>query len=179
MTRALDRLATLVPPPQATQSHPEWSEVERLLKTRLPDDYKSLVELYGPGAFDGFLWILQPAETNEHLDLTAQRDVRLGALRVLQRQGEAIPFQIDTGNEVLLPWAITDNGDVVYWVADPRDEPNKWSVVINEARGPLWEGFDGSATEFLRAVLAKSFVPSSFPGDFPSDEPIFEPLEPA
>lgn len=148
-----------------------------MLQIPLPDDYKSLVELYGPGAFDDFLWILQPFDDNEHLDLLAQRTARLDALRDLQSQGQAIPYAIDSGIEILLPWAITDNGDVVYWVVEPRDQPHTWSIVMNEARGPLWERFEGSATEYLEAVMAKSFVPSSFPDDFPSDRPTFRSIE--
>lgn len=176
MTTALERLATLIPPPRRPQTQPEWNRVERTLHVALPDDYKSLVEVYGPGAIDGFLWILQPVDDNDFLDLLAQRTVRREALRELRRHGEAIPHAIDSGNEAILPWAITENGDVVYWVTDPRDQPYDWHIVVNEARGPLWERFEGSATEFLEAVVARSFVPTSFPSDFPSDRPTFVPL---
>lgn len=71
------------PPPQSASSVPDWAGIEQRL--RLPADYKRLVETYGSGAFDDFIRVLQPSETNEHIDLLRQRKVRRLGDRVSRR----------------------------------------------------------------------------------------------
>jgi len=152
----------------------DWAGIERRLDHRLPLDYKRMVEVYGPGVFDGFIWVLQPSGTNENLDLRRQRDAQLAGLRELRASGEEVPFGLEVGNEELVPWAITDNGDVVYWVRSVPDDPDAWVVTVNEARGPQWITFDLSASEFLVAVLSGRVAVATFPDDFPSGSPAFE-----
>lgn len=172
---ALDQVKSVVlPPAQPSVPLSGWGQVEGALNLRLPSDYKRLVEDYGAGSLDEFLWVLQPDEANSNLDLLAQRSARLNALRTLREQGETIPFDLEPGNEQVLPWGITDNGDVCYWVTHPYKEPDKWTVVVNEARGPHWEQFNGSVTEFLAAVLSRTLTVPIFPSEFPSEAPIFE-----
>lgn len=167
-------LEALIPPTRPSLSEVDWTAIEQRLRLRLPADYKRLVEAYGLGSFDGFIWVLQPSETNQHLDLLRQRKVRLDALRARQADGEVSPFGIDEDHEALAPWAITDNGDVCYWVMNESNKPEQWTVAVNEARGPRWEMFDGSASEFLVGVLSRSLSVGLFPEDFPSEQPTFE-----
>ena len=174
MPSGLDRLTALVQPPSSPPGAPDWKSAEEALGFGLPSDYRQLVEVYGAGSFDEFISLLVPGHENPHLDLLRQRDVRLDALRTLREGGETIPFDVDAGQEDIVPWAITDNGDVVYWIREPRDAPDDWRVVVNEARGPAWEAFAGSATEFLAAVLSETTRIAIFPEDFPSDSPRFD-----
>ena len=171
MTSALDQLISLIPPGRPASPHPDWSIVERNLGAGLPEDYKHLVNVYGPGTFDGFLWVLQPMPGNKQLDLVAKRDTMLNTLRTLADDGEVMPHPPDR----LLPWAATNDGDICFWLRDPPDEPDKWSVVANESRGPIWEEFAGSATEFLLALMSGSLHTPVFPDDFPSEQPSFNP----
>ncbi|HEU0131006.1 MAG TPA: hypothetical protein VFQ85_08455 [Mycobacteriales bacterium] len=134
---------------------------------RLPADYRALVDTYGPGTFDEFLWVLQPSAANPNLDLERQRTVRIDALREVAASGEPVPYPVDT----LLPWAVTDNGDVCYWLTSGTADAGTWPVVVNGARGPEWVSFTGSATAFLAAVLAGELVVAVFPDDFPSERP--------
>lgn len=175
MASGLDRLKELSPPPPSGGAQPDWQAAEEAVGSALPTDYKQLVKAYGPGSFDDFIWILQPMHDNRHLDLVHQRDIQLDALRTLRAGGEEIPFDVDAGEEELLPWAITDNGDVVYWLRRPGQSPDEWPVAINAARDPRWEQYDGSATEFLADVLSKKRRLSVFPEDVPSDDPAFVP----
>ncbi len=174
MTSAINDLkarreAAAPPLPELT-----WTDIERRLGLRLPLDYKRLVETYGQGSFDGFLWVLQPSESNQNLDLLGQRRARLDALRALRDSGEEVPFGVEETGGELVPWAISDNGDVCYWVLSASDDPDEWVVTVNEARGPRWETFDLSASEFLVTVLSGSLRVGFFPDDFPSDSPDFE-----
>lgn len=175
MASGLDRLRKLTPPPPSAEGQPDWKAAEQAFGSAFPTDYKQLVEFYGAGSFDEFLSILVPMHPNRHLDLLAQREVQLDALRTLRDGEEEVPFDIDRGEEEIVPWAITDNGDVVYWIRRPPASPDDWPVVVNEARGPEWETFDGPATAFLADVLAKQRRLDIFPEDFPSNDPEFVP----
>ncbi|WP_338605165.1 SMI1/KNR4 family protein [Saccharopolyspora sp. SCSIO 74807] len=174
---ALDQIKSIVPPPaEPSVAVSDWDQVEGELGLRLPSDYKGLVADYGAGSFDEFLLVLQPYEENSNIDLLTQRSVRLDALRSLSEQGESVPFDLEPGNEELLPWGITDNGDVCYWMTEPDKDPDEWTVAVNEERGPHWEQFDGSVTEFLVAVFSRTLAVPIFPSDFPSEESEFEAL---
>jgi hypothetical protein len=85
----LDRLVGLTPPQDTATSALDWAAVEAALALSLPDDYKALVQRYGSGAFDDFIWLLSPG-ASEHLDLLRQRRARLDALQVLRDDGEAM-----------------------------------------------------------------------------------------
>jgi hypothetical protein len=155
---ALDDLRAIAPPPPDPPASTEAGHP-------LPADYEQLAREYGPGAFAGFLWLLAPGAANQYLDLDKQAEVRLDALRTL---GEELPY------EPLLPFAFTDNGDVVYWHQRTPD-PDTWTVAVNESRGPEWHAFDGTATEFLAASLSGRERVPMFPEDFPGPDPSFAP----
>ncbi len=176
MASPVNDLTALVQPTRALTEQLDWTNIEHQLGHRLPQDYKRIVEAYGPGAFDGFIWVLQPSGANQNLDLRRQRDVQLAGLRELQAGGEEVPFGLEIGNEELVPWAITDNGDVCYWVRSSSQDPDDWIVTVNEARGPRWTTFALSASEFLVVVLSGNLTVDLFPHDFPSDSPAFDAL---
>jgi hypothetical protein len=149
----IDDLKALVPPPAEP---PPPAQPTR----PLPADYVELASTYGAGCFDEFIWLLVPGAQNPNLDLDRQTDVRLDALHALD---EDLPY------EPLLPFAFTDNGDVVYWHA--TGEPDEWTVAVNESRGPEWHAYQGTATEFLVETLSGRHRVPMFPPDFPSDDP--------
>jgi hypothetical protein len=164
-----DDLERLIPAPVRRVPLPEWDSVEAALGVRLPSDYKWLVERYGPGSFDEFLHIFQPASSVEPVQLELQTREAAWALDYLRRGGEVIPYE----NSELLPSCRTDNGDTGYWLRHPADNPEAWTIVVNEARGTRWSTFDGGIVSFLVAVLAGTHDVSVFPDDFPSEHPKF------
>lgn len=175
MSMACDELEALVPRPAISSSGHSWDEIEDILGLRLPSDYKRIVQDYGPGTFDRFLWVLQPS-SNKYIDLLRQCHVRLDALRVLAESGEAVPYDLSRGREEIIPWAFTDNGDVCFWVTSSSDDPDEWTIAVNEGREPLWMTFGGSASEFLVAVLSRNLQVEMFPDNFPYDIHTFSPL---
>lgn len=171
---AQDDLARVVEPPRRSlAASVDWAALEARIGTALPSDYRWLVEHYGPGSFDEFLHVFQPVATHEAIRLEHVIEGASWTLDQIRESGEVIPFS----NEELLPVAQTDNGDSVYWLRRPNDDPEQWTIVVNEPRGPEWVSFDGGLVAFLAAVLGGSFVASIFPDDFPSEEPVFEPYE--
>lgn len=64
----------------------------------------------------------------------------------------------------MLPWGITDNGDILYWLTK-GDNPDAWTIAINESRGPLWEEFDMDMSTLL-AKMVSGEVESKVFGDY-------------
>jgi hypothetical protein len=104
----IEILHGIVPPPAAPAWNVvrSWGDVERQLGVALPDDYKELVGSYGAGAFDAFIWLLNPLTTNEYLNLIVQRDVRLRAHAEFAAEFAA-PYRGFDGSGGLLPCAFT------------------------------------------------------------------------
>jgi hypothetical protein len=151
--------------------------VENGIGTRLPDDYKQIAERYGSGQFDGFIHVYEPVSAFLTVDLAFQ----------LRQQEEILRYLRDAAREVL-PYppgrlqavAGTDNGDTLYWVREPRDDPDAWTITGNAARNQEWPHFDGGLAEFLVAVLSREVSFEIFPDDFPGHRSLtFEPSPPA
>ena len=136
-----------------------WS-IRGALGKDLPPDYVELARRYGPGCFGEFLWLLVPGAENRNLEMLTQTGHQRGALLYLREQGEELPYEPAD----LLPWAITDNGDVAYLLM--TNDP--WTVVINEGRGPDWHAFDGGVTAFLAAWMSGRERVGVFPDDVPA-----------
>lgn len=132
----------------------------------LPVDYRALVETYGEGSFDDFLWLLHPTSPNPNLNLISQ-------LRTVRDALTGDPSGVGPRPEDLVPWAETDNGDVCYWRFDANRRLAN-SVVVNEGRGDAWAEFNNlSATAWLLAILTGKIRVPVFPDDFPSPYPSF------
>jgi hypothetical protein len=167
----------MAPPAKSSESAADrlaWSAVEESLGVNLPDDYKQFIEAYGSGRINELIWILNPFSANENINLERQSHTQAKVLEELRAIGEDIPFNVFPTSGGLLPFGITDNGDVLYWIT--RGAPNDWIVVVNEARGSDWQIFEQNMTSFLASVLQHEIVCSVFPRNFPGPFPMFEPV---
>ena len=175
---SIQELLRLLPAPEFPEestSRSNWSVVEADLQCRLPSDYKELVEIYGSGCFDGFLWVLNPFSGNPNIELRSQVSTRLNALRSLKMDfGEEIPFPLYPQVGGLIPWAFTDNGDVLYWITG--ESVADWPVAVNAGRESDWRQYELSSSGFLVALFDRQLRVDIFPEDFPSRYPAFTPL---
>lgn len=167
-------LLRIAPPPQRSPRPPVWVEVEAQIGSPLPQDYKWLVDTYGPGSFDGFIHVFQPSVPALPIQLEHQHERSTSTLETLRDRGERIPYPTAR----LRPFARTDNGDTCYWLCLPEKQPDAWQVVVNEPRGTRWWHFDGGAVAFLVAVLSGEHLVEMFPDDFPDSEPTFQTYDP-
>lgn len=158
-------------PPAKPSEIPDggWQSVQARLGIEFPADYKEFIARYGTGAIDSFLWVLSPFATNRHLNLFDEGRAKLEALSELRYESIPYPLFPDAGG--ILPWGVTDNGDVLYWLCN--GPPSDWVIVVNESRGPRWREFKLSTSEFLAAVVTRELVVDVFPEDFPSESPEF------
>lgn len=170
---SLDELRRIAPPPEGAPPTVDWPAARAALGVELPSDYVALVDAWGAGSFDGFLWLFAPGHPNVNLDLVRQAEEQTWALRELAEAGEEIPYQPSIAHGGLLPWGLTDNGDVCYWVLGTPEPLAPVSVAVNESRGPEWHRFDGDLTDFLVGFLTGRERVSVFPADVPSARPGF------
>jgi len=167
-------LSAIAPHPEGVRASIQWDVVQAALGTTLPDDYKELAELYGPGSFWGFIHLFQADDKYPALELVGQAAVNLEGLTYLQSRGEVIPYRIE-GSESLLSCGRTDNGDVIYWVRERSLSPDGWTIAINAARDDRWFEYSGGIADFLLAIMAKILSVPIFPSALSRRAPSFQP----
>lgn len=151
----------------------EWPEIERVVGTMLPSDYKQYINTFGTGCIGNFLWPFNPFSENKHLNLVEQISVSLEALKVLKEKwgDRQCPYPLYPESGGLLPWGITDNGDILFWFT--VGHPDDWPIVINEARAPVYEKYEESMTSLLSKLISGEIVSDIFPDDFLDRDALF------
>ncbi|MFD7261852.1 SMI1/KNR4 family protein [Streptomyces sp. NPDC059874] len=121
-----DRLSRLVPPPAVpVDAHGDWAAAESAIGTRLPDDYKRLVEIYGWGEFRDFLYLQTPFGTSRHNGIAWQRAHLTGSP---ERDRERYPYPLHPDPGGLLVWGTTMDADRLCWLTS--GSPDRWPVVV-------------------------------------------------
>lgn len=174
MSNAVDRLKEIIPPPEPAGTVVDWEETARTLGTALPADYRNLIEGYGGGQFDQYLWLLEPASRRLY-NLTRVAEEREEALEYLWNMGEAKPALLDASGVRAIAWGSTDNGEYLYWLVRPGSAPDEWTVLVNEARGEEWEHFEMGCAEFLVATLTGEVRSDLFWSRYPAYAHTFRP----
>ncbi|MFE6084899.1 SMI1/KNR4 family protein [Streptomyces virginiae] len=151
MTDALARLLAIAPAPSEPLQK-DWGDVERRLGVRLPADYKELIQVCGGSNWDDYLYVLEPDCPNKHYDLITWASHQTEDLEDLW-EVEKKPAELEAEGTQVVLWATTDNGECLYWLVRPGREPDRWTVMVNEARGDRWEHFPVSCTQFLASAL--------------------------
>ena len=65
--------------------------------------------------------------------------------------GEIFPYNFFPSEDGVLPFGITDSGEVLFWKLEKNCN---WKIVINESRGPLCDEFDLGWAEFMVELLS-------------------------
>ena len=125
-----------------------------------------------------FLWIFNPFSDNENLNLIKQTKDHTTQYRWAKRElgEEYCPFPIFPEPGGLLPFGVTDNGDVFFWLTD-SDNPNHWKIVINETRSAEFELYDKKLTEFLVGIVNGQIESQIFPREFVDLTKLFIPVD--
>jgi hypothetical protein len=161
---------------QDALSPDRWKVVEEQLGTGLPEDYKRFLEAFGIGTINGFLVVLAPLSSNQHVDLLKRCRSELEAYETSKR--EFPQYYCDDVYPTpggILPFAVTDNGEVLYWRT--VGSPEQWTVTVYESRGPKKFDFDGGMTEFLVAILTGEIECDVLPRGFSKSPPVFKPIK--
>ncbi|MGW5122531.1 SMI1/KNR4 family protein [Streptomyces sp. NPDC004069] len=162
MHPAVARLSAIFPPGTPRRSR-DWAGTERQLGTPLPEDYKELVETYGGGVFDETIWLLDPECPDEDYNLLDQVQEREEVLAELW-QTESKPAELQNPGAQVLPWAyVEESGAYLYWLRQPEQRADEWTVSLNEGRGPEWEHHSSTCASFLLSVLTGQAETDYFP----------------
>lgn len=140
----IEALIAVVAPPKKPVETPTAHEIKAAqaqLGLTLPSDYLQLQNVYGVGSFFDFLLPLNIATDNPHVSLLSHG---LLIAKVLTESRRPIPMPIFPTAGGLLPWAVTDNGDMICWLTR-----REWPTVVLESRGPRFSTHRCSTTEFL------------------------------
>lgn len=63
-------------------------------------------------------------------------------------------MELDESGVRLIPWAYVEGaGHFLYWLVREGVEPEEWTVILNEGRGPLWEAAPVSCSRYLLDVM--------------------------
>jgi len=164
---------SIVLPPRNPAEVPDavtWSSVQMNL-TKFPNDYKAFIQLYGTGCIDAFIWIYNPASKNPNLNLEQQVVSQKTTLKEVNESEVETFIPLFPSPHGVLPFGITDNGDVLFW--ETYRNPNSWTVAVLAARSSPLLRFDMNMTSFLAGVCDGSIICEAFPKDFPSLKPHF------
>jgi hypothetical protein len=167
MHDAVEQLTRLLPGPHPGQAK-DWAAVEGTLGTGLPSDYREFVETVGGGYVDSYLDILEPDGPNENDDLADATEERTEAFEHLWDSSGDRPAELDEEGARLIPFASTDNGEFLHWLARPGQAPAEWTVMVDEARGERWERYSlGFAPRSFSARSPGHSAPRSSPTTSP------------
>ena len=171
---SIEALRKVAPPP-AIPIAPfmgSWGPLELQLRSKLPEDYKSLVRLYGLGSFLDFFFFYLPQSRDRYVRLEAE----ISVVCKIFANDESLPYPVWPNPGGLLPVGRTDNGDYIFWLTE--GEPADWRVVVWD-RGLILdacETFDCDLTTFIAGVITGEIRPTAFPEDLLPYEPPFTPL---
>ncbi|MFD3533819.1 hypothetical protein [Streptomyces sp. NPDC058664] len=137
----------------------DWAAVEARIGTALPGDYKRLAELFGRGAFDGFLRLQVPGGAFVSDDLVLHTEW-LGEWARTHRSGIWEPYEVYPAPGGLLEWANSEQAHQFYWLTEGPD-PDRWPILAKEDVPDSWRRFDGTTAEFVYRLLADKRHPFS------------------
>ncbi|MFJ5798483.1 hypothetical protein [Streptomyces decoyicus] len=75
----------------------------------------------------------------------------------------------------LQPVAVTSNGDDIFWLMEPPENPDRWKVTVNDLDSEDWFIFDGPFTAFLLSFCTNDVIVPSFPDDLLGKSAYFTP----
>lgn len=149
---------------------PVWPTTEYRLGLVLPGDFKELLSLFGEHLWGGFLAVLSPGATRDHLHLVRAGLEILGATHEARRsRPRDVPFALYPEKGGLFPWGRTQNGDTLFWSTEGT--PETWPTVVVEARGARCERLSMSMSQvllhFLQGTVASTLLLAPFDGRAP------------
>lgn len=159
--------------PVETGDDESWSRIAKKVGTRLPIDYVYFINSYGTGRINDFLAVLNPFTAHTYLNLLEQIPRLLSGLRELREEDpEEYPYPLYFEPCGLLPWGISDDGDIFCWLTE--GSPDQWHVVTVPRQSGV-ELFEVTMVKFIEHALRGQVESSAIPTDFSEHGPSFIP----
>ncbi len=127
-----------------------WNEIEAVLGSPLPADFKRFCEVFGRGEFCDGLVVDSTDGGAAHELLDDLADYRKLAESLYRTHLD--PHGLYTkGGSGYIPWGRITQGHSLYWLAG-QGSPDEWPVMMNAETGE-WERFDVPMSEFVFRVF--------------------------
>jgi hypothetical protein len=130
-----------------------WGRIEAELGTRLPQDYKDIVRIYGLGDNLDFMGAYAPQFWNPRSRLVYEVTKVCEVLRRDPYFGHPIWPEPDG----VLPFAGTAFGNYLLW--STRGNPDDWQIVIRDRIAGHFLIYNCGLTEFLAALVMGEITP--------------------
>lgn len=170
----IHKLSEILPIPTCVEKTHEWNRIEAEMKVVFPEDYKKMIDIYGGGGINEFLWILSPFTKCKNLNMIEKyQEMKNAYFQMKALFPDLLPFDFYDGKQGLFPWGITDNGDELYWYF--CETGNK--LVVFESRYSSYQEFEMNVTDFLSCLLQKKITCDAFPLDFVMDNNYYEGIQ--
>ena len=154
-----------------------WPAVEASIGSRLPADYRSLVEALPDGAFRDLVRVNRPGDQQHPgTEFLGYYAGWLDTWRAWRAAGRGtFPYPIFPEPGGLLPWATGPRMAPVFWLTGP-DDPDHWPVILVDPGFQQWGRHPGPASAFLLDALTGRFDTTPFGFTLSSDDrPAFVP----
>ncbi len=116
----------------------DWAQVEKELGIRVPEDYRKIIETYGDHGWNDFISVFNPFSDNRNLNLASKSKEILKYENMLRDESpHYYPIAIFPEKEGIFPWAVTDNGDYLFWIT--KGDCARWPTMIRDSRAPEFE----------------------------------------
>ena len=137
----------------------KWEQYQNECNYGFPPDYKYLLNLYGTGGINNFLWILTPFEGNEEINILKRAKTMRVSLNYMKTMFPGkYNYSIFPDEGGLLPWGYTDNGDELYY--------KDGSIVVFGSRYSDFYEYRMGVVEFIYKLLMREIICDAFPDDF-------------
>lgn len=173
MDTSLDDLFALFGPPEFAPPLVDWTLLEAEIGFLPPVDYRLIVNRYPALRINEFLGVLHPGyrDAGGNVDLVHTAEWILDDARSLREEfPEGFPHPLHPEPSGIFPWALTDNGDHLFWkIVGPS---GGWQIVVagRDYTEDDWWSFSGSTSDFLVGLLRQEVRCPLFPDSFPGGE---------
>ncbi|WP_377268086.1 SMI1/KNR4 family protein [Peterkaempfera sp. SMS 1(5)a] len=178
----LEALRLLTPPPARPYlGGGSWADLHRELGIRLPQEYLTLMELYGAGCWNNWLRFRTPLRTEEGRRFLRQVESVADAYESLgEDDPEEYPLTMWPEPGGFLPFATSLDGDHLGWLTEGAD-PDAWRLIVWPRHAPQGDPLEAGLIETLLAWQRGSLDEEGFAGLDQDDDPVefarFEPWD--
>lgn len=156
----LDDLRDLLDAPPYQGPSPDWEAASAAIGARIPDDFRALVNAFGPGHIGNGTVLLAPGAPDRDYDQIAVHQERRAGMEAIWEdeledppEERTKPAVFDEPGVQPILWAYSNLGYYLHWVARPGQDPASWQIALDVARGSEWEFHPGTATRLLLSLL--------------------------
>jgi hypothetical protein len=137
----------LVPRPGAF----DWDEAESRLQTRIPADFRMLLDAGGAGLWFDYIQMYAPGKRYQDFNLLDSGAVWDDLLLFWEDELSAPPADM-AADARLIAWASTGAGHQLFWQTRPGTPSDAYPIYFESHDGDRWERFDMTTTDFLLGI---------------------------